>query len=411
VSFPIPPALQTSLNSATDISVKIIINAPNLPGTQRYTFDNIVMTNTGTPPGPVTVDLIAKGVNFGTLSVDAMGVVNTAGVQGVNPDLRIRPFFAEGTTVSMREFAVGAFNAEMGIQINDPVIDAAAAGGTVITPSGMVLDGTIDVFESSPTPEGTDLDDNEPTHALMTNLDAGEALTDFMEFYLLNYFKPGHYKETTNSLIGRSTFNSIGCNTCHKADFVIDSDRRVADVETAYDPVNGVFNNLFATAATRFDVVPSGGVGGPLPFIVPSGDSFVVEDIFTDFKRHDMGTALYERNFDNTIHKTFITEPLWGVGSSAPYGHDGRSINLQEIILRHGGEGLAAKNAYVALSAQQQSWVQEFLNTLILFPPDDTASNLNAAADINPAHPDFPQRFHGNIKLPTLFQDPSEGAE
>ena len=29
----------------------------------------------------------------------------------------------------------------------------------------------------------------------------------------------------------------------------INHDRRVADVETAYDPVNGVFNSLFATAS------------------------------------------------------------------------------------------------------------------------------------------------------------------
>jgi hypothetical protein len=32
----------------------------------------------------------------------------------VNPDLRVRPFFAQGGTISIREFLVGAFNAEMG---------------------------------------------------------------------------------------------------------------------------------------------------------------------------------------------------------------------------------------------------------------------------------------------------------
>jgi CxxC motif-containing protein (DUF1111 family) len=32
-----------------------------------------------------------------------------------------------------------------------------------------------------------------------------------------------------------------------------------------------------------------------------------------------------------------MTEPLWGVGSTSPYGHDGRSTTLQEVILRHGG--------------------------------------------------------------------------
>lgn len=33
-----------------------------------------------------------------------------------------------------------------------------------------------------------------------------------------------------------------------------------------------------------------------------------------------------------------MTTPLWGVGSTPPYGQDARSINLKEVILRHGGE-------------------------------------------------------------------------
>ena len=139
------------------------------------------------------------------------------------------------------------------------------------------------------------------------------------------------------------------------------------------------------------------------PILEPQLEAFLVEDIFTDFKRHDLGPALHERNFDTTIQSEFITEALWGVGSTSPYGHDGRSINLNEIILRHGGEALTQRNAYVALSAAQKNLVQEFLNTLILFPPEDTASNLNLPGEINPADPEFPTRAHGNIRLPTLF--------
>ncbi|NJO12316.1 MAG: hypothetical protein HC872_01280 [Gammaproteobacteria bacterium] len=44
-----------------------------------------------------------------------------------------------------------------------------------------------------------------------------------------------------------------------------------------------------------------------------------------------------------------MTEPLWGVGSTGPYGHDGRSINLREVILRHGGEAMASRNAFARL--------------------------------------------------------------
>jgi len=391
------------------------------PG-QVFRFDNIVMAQTQPAGGgggcPLVVNLTSKGVNYGTLSVDQNGVVSTANVVGVNPDLRVRPFFAEGSTVSMREFAVGAFNAEMGIQITDPIIDTAADGGFVVTPAGMVLDGSIDVFETSPTPEATDPDATEPNAPGLPN-DAGVALIDFMEFYLLNYFKPARYLQNANTNSGRALFNQVGCNSCHMANFTINSDRRVADVETVHRltlppeqrPPEGVFNSLFAIAEARFQAVPNSADALGFALIEPQGQPFLVEDIFTDFKRHDLGPALHERNFDGTIQNLFITEALWGVGSSPPYGHDGRSINLQEMILRHGGEATTARNAYAALSATQQNLLKEFLGVLILFPPDDTASNLNLPGDINPADPEFPTRAHGNIRLPTLFTIPQLGPE
>jgi hypothetical protein len=42
----------------------------------------------------------------------------------------------------------------------------------------------------------------------------------------------------------------------------------------------------------------------------------------------------------------------------------------------------------------------------VLFPPDDTASNLDPG---NPATTGFPQRGHGSIGLGALFNDPNEG--
>jgi len=91
------------------------------------------------------------------------------------------------------------------------------------------------------------------------------------------------------------------------------------------------------------------------------------------------------------------------VGSTAPYGHDGRSINLREVILRHGGEAQQAHNQFVARSQIQQRWLLEALESLILFPPADTASGL---APGNPSDPNFPQSGHGSIKLGVLFTTP-----
>jgi Di-haem oxidoreductase, putative peroxidase len=100
-----------------------------------------------------------------------------------------------------------------------------------------------------------------------------------------------------------------------------------------------------------------------------------------------------------------MTAPLWGVGSTAPYGHDGRSINLSEVILRHGGEAQDERDTFAALLPPFREAVLAFLNSLILFPPDDTASNLNPGSSSTPG---FPQFGHGSIKLGVLFNDPND---
>jgi Di-haem oxidoreductase, putative peroxidase len=183
----------------------------------------------------------------------------------------------------------------------------------------------------------------------------------------------------------------------------INHDRRVADVETVYDPVHGIFNSLFATATPLY-YTRDDGSGFP-PLMAPLGNSFVVKDILTDFKRHDVGVAFYERNWDGTLQTRFITRALWGVGSCGPYGHDGRSMTLNDVILRHGGEAQKVRDAYAALRAPDAAALLAFLNSLVLFPPDDTASNLDPGDSTQPY---FPQNGHGSIKLTVLFNDPAD---
>ena len=101
----------------------------------------------------------------------------------------------------------------------------------------------------------------------------------------------------------------------------------------------------------------------------------------------------------------FMTRALWGVGSTGPYGHDGRSMTLNDVILRHGGEAQAARNAFAALGPGDVNVLLSFLNSLVLFPPDDTASTLDPG---NPSAPNFPQFGHGSIKLGVLFNDPTD---
>jgi CxxC motif-containing protein (DUF1111 family) len=305
----------------------------------------------------------------------------------VDPDLRVRPFFAHGGTISIREFVVGALHAEMGLQVIDPDLAAADARQRVVTPAGMVLDGTTDDIEPPPGGPG-ELD---------------PAVVDFLEFYLLNYFKPGRAEIAQEVLKGQRLMERIGCTTCHVPELTIARDRRVADVETVFDPARGHLNRLFATALPLFASVAD---VAALPALKrPLLGRFAVRDIYTDFKRHDLGPAFHEREYDGTVRREFLTAALWGVGSTSPYGHDGRSINLMEVILRHGGEAQSARDQFETLSRDSQREVIAFLNSLVLFPPDDTASNLDPG---DPTGSGFPQHGHGSIRLTVLFNNPAK---
>jgi hypothetical protein len=80
-------------------------------------------------------------------------------------------------------------------------------------------------------------------------------------------------------------------------------------------------------------------------------------------------------------------------------------MTLNDVILRHGGEAQQSRDSYAALSDQNQDMIVKFLNSLVLFPPDDTASTLDPG---NRNTPGFPQFGHGSIKLGVLFNDPND---
>ena len=354
--------------------------------------------------GPITVPLESKGIHFGKFTALADGSADTSRIEGVDADLRVRPFFAQGGEFSLRGFIVGAFKDEMGLEAADPVLCAATDPHNpvaVTSPGGMLFDPAVDVIIR---PAVCDPATDGDSDGVVNEIDA--AVVDYLEFYLFNYFKPGLGKQTNRTQQGERLLRQIGCTDCHTPDLEIESDRRIADVETRYEEQYGIFNRLFATATTLFNVDHD---GQALPKLVPQGKSFLVKNIYADFKRHDLGPAYHEREYDGTYVQEFMTEPLWGVGSTPPYGHDGRSINLDEAIMRHGGEAEDARNAYAALNDNNQRKLLEFLQSLIIFPPDDTASNLNPGVP-GTNNPQDPSQ-HGSINLGALFQDVSEGAE
>jgi mono/diheme cytochrome c family protein len=157
----------------------------------------------------LTWPLYAKGVRFGHITAAPNGSVDTSQVEGVDPDLRVRPFSADGGTMSIREFVVGALNAEMGLQAPDAELMSARNGGRVVTRSGMVLDGALDRAEAPPTG---------PT-------EIPPAIVDYLEFYLFSYFKPAQGRQTGDVERGRREFARAGCQRCHMPNLTVVRDR------------------------------------------------------------------------------------------------------------------------------------------------------------------------------------------
>ncbi|MET0621362.1 MAG: di-heme oxidoredictase family protein [Pyrinomonadaceae bacterium] len=368
-----------------------------------------------------TVSLDTKGVNFGKLTAFPNGTLDTTNVEGVNPDLRIRPFRLDGRFIAIREFVIDAFQNEMGLQAVDPDTLAASLGNFVTTPSGMELNGKEDVIQGPFVQNSAQDGDGDG----VTN-EIPVSIVDFEEHYLLNYFSAARHEITDEVEKGRKWFHELNCARCHVPEFKLDRDRRVANTDTDFEPnpaVSNPFNRLFVNVTPLFNSV-NDGTGHPT-LKVPKFDSFLVEDIYTDFKRHDLGPNFHEIQFDGKINRQFLTMALHGVGTTAPYGHDGRSSTLVDVILRHGGEAKDEAQKFADQPREVQNQVVAFLHSLVLFPPDDTPSTLqgidpncvgltktrdNLCHDplVNTSHFVYPQCGHGSIKLGVLFNNPND---
>jgi CxxC motif-containing protein (DUF1111 family) len=97
--------------------------------------------------------------------------------------------------------------------------------------------------------------------------------------------------------------------------------------------------------------------------------------LFSDLKRHlvvdsdvnQLGNELQAQRF--VERDVFLTPRLWGVGSTAPYGHRGDFRMLEEIIAAHGGDARFARDAYLALDKPERDTVIAFLRSLVIEAP------------------------------------------
>jgi hypothetical protein len=60
--------------------------------------------------------------------------------------------------------------------------------------------------------------------------------------------------------------------------------------------------------------------------------------------------------------------PLWGLGDSAPYLHDGRADRVSDAVALHGGEGLPAAQTFYQLTPRERQQVELFLQSLAAPP-------------------------------------------
>ncbi|NJN46898.1 MAG: hypothetical protein HC808_10935 [Candidatus Competibacteraceae bacterium] len=315
-----------------------------------------------------TESLRSKDIAFGSITVSPITTnpcqveINTAQVQGVAADLVIRPLQWKGSEGFIRKFNRDAAHNELGIQAVELVGYGVDGDGDGISDEMTVGDQTaLSIYLAA-----------QPRPVTQLELD---------ELGLI----PALSREQRRAIrTGEQRFEQIGCAACHTPELKLD------------DPI---FHEPSRSAAYRDEVFPGGqdpkaeGVDPSFAVsfdltrdqpdnIIQTADgrthrlgSFerdrrgqAVIRLYSDLKQHEMGTALAE-NIDEagTGASTWMTEALWGIGSTAPYLHDGRATTLTEAILAHGGEAEASQQAFRALAAEDQQSLIAFLKNLVLF--------------------------------------------
>lgn len=356
--------------------------------------------------GTRSVTLSSKGVSFGTLSASrdsrtpCQVTYDTDGVRGVdfqpsvdNPAapvaLIVRPFQWKGSTAFLRDFNRGAAHNELGMQAVEVVGDN--------------VDGDFDGVRN-------ELTIGDMT-ALAVYMAAQPRPTTLIELNGLNLLEPA----LTNAQIarinrGRQVFSEIGCANCHMPQLTLntpifsepsqnaafrDGDAFPAGQPTAnvVDPRNPIRFDL--TKDQPDNIIHSGStIRARLgSFTQKDNAGRTIVQLYGDLKRHAMGSRLAEpvneiagddvtpipispRN--RHTPDTFLTENLWGVGSTAPYMHDGRATTLAEAILEHAAsdndnasEASPARAAYLARSLADKQAVIAFLENLVLFKVEE----------------------------------------
>jgi CxxC motif-containing protein (DUF1111 family) len=86
--------------------------------------------------------------------------------------------------------------------------------------------------------------------------------------------------------------------------------------------------------------------------------------LYSDLLLHDMGPELADVCGYDAAPAELRTEMLMGLGHRQGFLHDGRTGDLREAILAHGGEAQGARDAFARLPWLRQEFVLMFLRSL-----------------------------------------------
>jgi hypothetical protein len=292
----------------------------------------------------VTVNLASKGVYFGQLTVapngDGTVSEDTSAVEGVDADLRIKPFGYKGVWRDLRAFLLGSTHFHMNLQAEELL-----AG---------VADGSIAEVDVGNGPADDDPDNDgvtrELTEGQITAMEAFLATLDAPQIRI-----PPEPEFAARWAEGAELFDGLGCAYCH------------VPLMPVEDPT---FRSRTALSGAEIAIDLDAKGATPHPEADATGTYWV--PVFSDFKRHQMGAYLAGANTERGVSPgTYMTRRLWGLYNTSPYMHDASAVLFDEAIAMHGGEGseaAGAASAFLALSEDDRASVRVFLLSLAKAP-------------------------------------------
>ncbi len=303
--------------------------------------------------------------------------------------------FRPPVSTTLRSFTTAPFEIHSGLQSHDPTTylspkrDAHAlvsnAGAQQFITAASKDRGGVRAPSKNGMP-GISLDDPD-RDGYAEEISEGDL--DVAEWYFLNHPAPARGRQTADVRAGEKLFAQVGCATCHLPDWQLlpgntkakdytqrfDGDRRFFDLKVAF---NDKTERLESKIEYRTEQVKT--AKGERS--VPRRGGYTIRGIYSDFKYHDVGEDFYQMQFDGSIVKEWRTAPLWGVGTTAPYAHDGANLDLDSVIRRHGGEALDSRVNYTKLTAKEREQIICFLNSLVLYQTDQLPCDINGDGKI-----------------------------